>query len=267
MPKLGTTPIEVQGEMMHSIFRIDGTTKFRAKDTRDLDGNPGAEIPKHPLKFSPHEALAEGLLASVAVAAGIHPDKFSLNSFVFLGVDRFCYPVVEVKCEVPVAIELIHSVISKLLKQVKRQKPENPSFFSSDIVDLGEQAEAEIKAGATAILTRYGDCPISTPSKIYVGGDAMSAEFQGMFASKPDLSDLKPVPLEFEGRVDGYRAKKREIFVDTNEGSLIVHWEKDDQVVGNLSLGQKADILVFQVDRTIDQRGNPINTLVSISKK
>jgi len=34
-----------------------------------------------------------------------------------------------------------------------------------------------------------------------------------------------------------------------------------------LSLAQKADILVFEINRTIDQRGNPINTLVRISEK
>lgn len=171
------------------------------------------------------------------------------------------------KCEVPVAVELIQSVIVRLLEQVQRREQKTLSLFPSDIADLGDRAEAEIRAGATEILTRYGDSPISTPSRIYVGGGAVSAEFRGMFASKPDLSNLELVPIEFEGCVDGYRAKKREIFVDTNEGSLIVNWEKDDQVVGNLSLAQKADILVFQINRTIDQRGNPINTLVSISKK
>ncbi len=252
---------------MHSIFHIVGTTKFRAKDAKDLDGNPGVAIPTHALKFSPLEALAEALRPSVAVAAGLHLDQFSLNSFVFVSLDRFCYPVVDLKCEIPIAVELIQSVIARLLEQVQRRDQKTLGLFPGEIAGLGHQAEAEIKAGATEILTRYGDSPISTPSRIYVGGGVLSAEFQGMFANKPDLSNLESVPLEFEGRVDGYRAKRREIFVDTNEGPLIVHWEKDDQVVGNLSLGQKADILVFQVDRTIDQRGNPINTLVSISKK
>ncbi len=140
-------------------------------------------------------------------------------------------------------------------------------LFSGDHADLSEQANAEIKAGATEILTRYGDSPISTPSQIYIGGNSISAELKGMFASRPDLSNLEPVLLEIEGRVDGYRAKKREIFLDTNNGALIVNWEHDDQVVGKLSLAQKADILVFEINRTIDQRGNPINTLVRISEK
>ena len=104
-------------------------------------------------------------------------------------------------------------------------------------------------------------------SQIYIGGNAIGAELKGMFASKPDLSDLKPVLLEFEGHVDGYRAKKREIFLETKDGSQIINWEHDDQVIGNLSLAQKATLLVFKFSRTIDQRGNPINTLVSISKK
>lgn len=267
MSKNGTTDIKTLDEMMHSIFHIVGTTKIRAKGTKDPDGNPGVAVPTQALKVAPLEALAMAVRSPLAVAVGQHCDQFSLKSYVFVSEERFCYPVVELRSEVPIAVELIQSVTFRLLEKVKRCDLHTQRLFPGDIADLGELAEAEIQAGAKDILTRYGDSPISTPSQIYIGGNAIGAELKGMFASKPDLSDLKPVMLEFEGQVDGYRAKKREIFLETKEGSQIIHWENDDQVVGNLSLAQKANLLVFKISRTIDQRGNPINTLVSISKK
>lgn len=267
MLKNGITDIKTLDERMHSIFQIVGTTKARAKDTKDPDGNSGVAVPTQALKIAPLEALAEAARSSLAVAAGLHREQFSLTSYAFVSVDRFCYPLVDVKCEIPIAIELIRSVIFRLLEQVKRSDPHTQRLFPCDIADLAEQAETEIHAAATDVLTRYGDSSINTPSQIYIGGNAIAAEFKGMFASKPDLSDLKPVLLEFEGQVDGYRAKKREIFLETKDGSQIIHWENDDQVIGNLSLAQKANLLIFRVSRTIDQRGNPINTLVSISKK
>lgn len=252
---------------MHSIFHMIGTTKVRAKDAQDLDGNQGIAVPTQALKIGPLEAISGVLRASLAAAAGLQCDQFSLSSFVFVSDDRFCYPVVEVKSEVPLAVELIRTVIFRLFEKVKRSDPHTKPLFSGDSVDLDVLTEAEIQAGSTVILTRYGDSPISTPSQIYIGGNTIDAELKGMFASKPDLSNLEPVLLEFEGRVDGYRSKKREIFLDTNQGSLIINWEHDHQVVGNLSLAQKADLLIFKISRTIDQRGNPINTLVNISKK
>lgn len=267
MTALDTKDIEKPCELTHSVFRFFGTTKVRAKDAKDCDGRQGIAIPTQSLKIAPIEAISEALRSSIAVATGQHRDKFSLTSYIFLSDDRFCYPVVDVKSAAPVDVGLTRSVIFKLLEQIKRCDEHTMRLFSGDHADLSEQANAEIKAGATEILTRYGDSPISTPSQIYIGGNSISAELKGMFASRPDLSNLEPVLLEIEGRVDGYRAKKREIFLDTNNGALIVNWEHDDQVVGKLSLAQKADILVFEINRTIDQRGNPINTLVRISEK
>ena len=132
---------------------------------------------------------------------------------------------------------------------------------------LSEQAEAVIKAGAKEMLTGYGGNSITTPAKIYIEGSTIAAEFKGMFAGKPDLSVLEPVLLKFEGCVDGYRAKKREIFFDTKDESLLVFWENENQVIGNLSLAQKSDVLILEVSRTFDQRGRPIDSLVKISKK
>lgn len=267
MSTLGTTNIEIPVEMTHSVFQMVGTTKIRAKDAKDLNGNPGIAVPTQALKIGPLEAISGVLRSSLAVAAGVQRDQFSLSSFVFVSDDRFCYPVVTVKSKVPLAVELIHTVIYRLLEKVRRCDPHTQPLFPSDIVDLDVQAEAEIQAGATEILARYGDSPINTPSKIYIAGNAVCAELKGMFAGKPDLTNLEPVMLEFEGCVDGYRSKKREMFLETNDGAFVVNWEHDHQVVGNLSLAQKADLLIFKISCTRDQRGNPINTLVSISKK
>lgn len=267
MPTLGPINTENLVEMTHSVFQLIGTTKVRAKDTKDTDGKPGVAIPTQTIKIAPLEAVAEAIRSSIAFATDLNREKLSLTSYVFVSEDRFCYPVVDVKSAAPVDVELTRTIIFRLLEQVKRCDSQTQRLFSNDSANLGEQAEAEIKAEATEILRRYGDSPISTPSRIHVGGDAISVEFRGMFASKPDLSDLKPVLLEFEGQVDGYRAKRREIFLDTNQGFLTINWEHDDQVVGSLSLAQRANLLMFKISRTIDQRGNQINTLVSISKK
>ena len=267
MTTLDIKDIEKPGELTHSVFRLFGTTKVRVKEVKDLDGKQGIAIPTQSLKIAPIEAISEALRSSIAVATEQHRDKFSLTSYIFSSDDRFCYPVVDVKSAAPVDVGLTRSVIFKLLEQIKRCDEHTMRLFSGDHADLSEQANAEIKAGATEILTRYGDSPISTPSQIYIGGNSISAELKGMFANKPDLSNLEPVLLEIEGQVDGYRAKKREIYLNTSDGLLLVNWEHDDQVVGNLSLSQKADLLICKISRTIDQRGNPINTLVNISKK
>jgi hypothetical protein len=267
MSKSGTKDIKTPDSKMHSIFQIIGTTKIRAKDTRDNEGNQGIGIPTHTLKIEPLEAITGGVCSSLAVATGLPRDQFCVNSYVFVSADRFCYPIVEVKSEIAIAVDLIQSVIFRLLGHVKRSDPHTKRLFPGDITELAEQAETEIHAAATDILTRYGDSPVTTPSQIYVGGNAIAAEFKGMFASKPDLSDLKPVLLELEGHVDGYRAKKREIFLETKDGSQIIHWENDQQVIGNLSLAQRSNLFIFKISRTIDQRGNPINTLVSIKEK
>ena len=267
MEKIDLSDIDPLNEAKYSVFRVVGTTKVRAKDAKDLDGKPGLAIPTIALKMAPLEAISEAIRSVLSTATGLPRDNFCADSYVHVSDDRFCYPVVDVVSTRPVCAELTRSVILSLLERVKRRDQNSQHLFASDSAALSEEAEAEMKTEAAQFLARYGDSPISTPAKLYVDGGAVAAEFKGMFSGKPDLSILEPVLLEFEGCADGYRARKREIFFDTKDESLVVHWEHDNQVLGNLSLAQKTDILIFKISRTIDQRGNPIDTLVSISKK
>lgn len=267
MTTLELENIKALDEPTNSVFRVVGTTKWRAKAVLDLDGRKGLAIPTSFIKIAPLEAMGEAMRSSLSVAAELPRENFKLASYVFVNDDHFCYPIIDLKSVKPVCCKLTCSVIYKFLECVTRRDEASKNLFPSEFLMLSEQAEAVIKAGAKEMLTGYGGNSITTPAKIYIEGSTIAAEFKGMFAGKPDLSVLEPVLLKFEGCVDGYRAKKREIFFDTKDESLLVFWENENQVIGNLSLAQKSDVLILEVSRTFDQRGRPIDSLVKISKK
>lgn len=264
---LATSTCEPLVPLNHCVFRITGDTKFRARETKDKDGNQGIAIPSSAIKVAPLEAIGETIRSALAVAFDLPNEGLGINSFVFVSSDRQCYPVVEVKSNKPVCTELTQSVILTVLEKMKRSDHATQQLFPNKKDALAEPIRENISELANEFLMRYGDSPIATPATIFTSDNSIAGEIRGMYASKPDLSVLEPVLLTVEGCLDGYRARKREIYFDTKDESLLVHWECEDLVLGKLSLAQKSEVMVLKISRTVDQRGRQIDTLVSILKK
>lgn len=81
-------------------------------------------------------------------------------------------------------------------------------------------------------------------------------------APRPDLSDLTPKLIEVVGRFNGFRLKKRSIFIDSEESPILTHWEFDEQLASVLDLAKNPKSLrKFFIHEAIDQRGQPIYSL------
>lgn len=240
---------------------ILGDTKVVACMEKSTDGSLRITAPPRVFKMAPLETMAGQNVSALATEFGISRDLFSIETGFVIDVHRQCQAIVVVKY--PQALDLLRSqaVVSRCLNLIKHRDTDSESLLPLDGANLRDDTTVEMNAAASAMLAGCGGTPITTPATFFLGATPV-CQFRGMFAPRPDLSDLNPEAIEFLGRFDGFRLKKRCIFIDTDEQQIQVNWELDEQLDSIMELAKNPkSLLRISVEKTVDQRGQPVYSL------
>lgn len=247
--------------MENSHLSILGDTKVVARMEKSADGSLRITAPPRVFKMAPLETMAGQIVSALAQEVGVSRDLFSIETGLALDGHGQCQAIVVVKF--PQAIDSLRSqaVASQFLNLIKHHDTDSESLLPLDGVNLRAETTEELKAAASAMLSGCGGTPITTPATIFLGSTP-ACQFKGMFAPRPDLSNLNPEAVEFLGRFDGFRLKKRCIFIDTDEEQVQINWELDEQLDSIMALAKNPkSLLRIFVKKTVDQRGQPIYSL------
>lgn len=214
------------------------------------------------LKFAPLENLGGHLASIISIELGLPRESFLVRPGLTIHRAGTCQIFVKLTGPKSVDLDRAHSAALTLLQQLKKCDTDTASLFPVDTLELKPETVNEISAATQSTLNNCGGSPISTPASIFFG-DKRQFNFRGMYAARPDLSMLTAVPVIFEGKFDGYRLKKRAVFLEGAKKGLMVHWESDRDLERILELAMDAEaVYEFQLKKTFDKTGQPVFTLI-----
>lgn len=242
-----------------------GLTRAVARVTHSADGSILVTGPASVFKLTPLEQLAEHCTAAISAQTKVCRDLFALQ--VGLKLDKFssCHSVAELTCSQPVSKDHATAVVLSLLNRLKQCDDGTQDILPAVSIALSESAQEAIDSSALAILSAMGGSPIAVPVDILVG-ERQIASFRGMYRPKPDHSQFNTVKTTLEGTCDGFKVKKRCLFLESEGKSVFIHWESKDQQDQIIKLASDPTVLRrLEVNRTLDRLGNPLYTYVGVS--
>ncbi len=248
------------GDEAGFVLTLNGQTKVPAKIEKTKDGGVSFTAPETVFKLAPIETLAASLIGAISAQTRLDQKRFTLRVGISIDQYSMCHPFAQVSSALVLAEGQAEMAIVSLLRGLKPGDNRTGDLLASGGITLSDDAKVEIGNSVTAILGATGGSPISTPLNLFIGSRQVGC-FRGMYGPKPDFSQNTPIVVVVTGKCDGFRLKRRCLFIEADGSSLQAFWETDDQRDEVFRLASDpTSVYEIELKKTIDRAGNPLYT-------